>query len=195
MPRFSRVHGTYHSLSPAPPQHLPSCCCRLQLQHFQRDVTWVDLYTSPANTSNVEQVGQMTKHIMGPEKKKSGHDIGSHAAYSGDGWLNGVNEMMCRLDYADLMFDYKNKYVLKVYLHNKTQYCLIVSFVSRQLWTENQDQTGTAPKKKTNSSSHSGLLEISTERKLGKEIQLRPREHIAKVLVLCSNSQIKYRQI
>lgn len=49
--------------------------------------------------------------------------------------MDGANEMMCGLDYADSMFDYKNKYVLKVYLHNRTQYCLIVSFVSRQART------------------------------------------------------------
>lgn len=54
--------------SPAPPQHLPSCCYRLPLQHFHRDVTGVDLYTPPANTSNVEQVGQMTKYIIWTEK-------------------------------------------------------------------------------------------------------------------------------
>lgn len=59
--------------------------------------------------------------------------------------MDGANEMMCGLEYADSMFDYKKKNVLKVYLHNRKQYCLIVSFVSRQLRTENQDQTGTAP--------------------------------------------------
>lgn len=74
---------------------------------------------------------------------------------------------------------------------NRTQCCLIVSFVSRQLRTENQDQTGTAPWKNTNSSSLSELSEIFAKCKLGKEIQLLPRKHIAKVLVLCSNSQIK----
>lgn len=146
MPRFSRVHRAYRSLSPAPLQHLPSCCYRLPLQHFHRDVTRVDLYTPPANSSNVEQVGRVTKHIMWPEKKESGYDFGSCAAYSGDGWMDWVNEMMCGLDYADLMFDYKNKYGLKVYLHNRTQYYLIISFVSRLLRTEIQDQTGSVPR-------------------------------------------------
>lgn len=70
MRRFSRVHKAYHSLPAAPPQHLPSCCCRLPVQHAHRDVTRVDLYTPPANTSNIEQVGQMTKHIMWTKKKQ-----------------------------------------------------------------------------------------------------------------------------
>lgn len=94
--------------------------------------------------------------------------------------------MMCGLDYADLMFDYKNKYVLKVYFHNRAQYYLIISFVSRLLRTENQDQTGTVPRKNKNTSELSDIF-----CKLGKEIQLLPRQPIAKVLVLCSSSQIK----
>lgn len=63
------AQGLSFSLSPAPPQHLPSCCYRLPVQHVHRDVTTVDLYSPPAKTSNAEQVGKMTKHFMWTEKK------------------------------------------------------------------------------------------------------------------------------
>lgn len=54
------------------------------------------------------------QNIMWTEKRKTtfGYDFGSCAAYSGDGWMDGANEMTCGLDYADSLFDYKEKKII-----------------------------------------------------------------------------------